>query len=128
MNVGYSNMESSIRGFHQFHTIWNPVLGQLLNVTSELHNAYDPYAMKVVTVDNLTVGHLPYEISHIFHFFEQRGGSIQAEVNGNARASPPEVKGTEIPCILHVFGRTNEVQQIPNLLENNKREMRGWVL
>ena len=38
-------------GFHQYSTVWNPVLNELLSVRQEKDNPYDRYAIAVLKTD-----------------------------------------------------------------------------
>ena len=41
-------LESYIRGHHVYHTIWTPIVGEVLPTKRELTNDYDRYAVAVL--------------------------------------------------------------------------------
>ena len=41
-------LESYIRGHHVYHTIWTPIVGEVLPAKRELTNDYDRFAVAVL--------------------------------------------------------------------------------
>ena len=58
-------MESMIRGYHVFATVWDAQIGQELYCAREKGNIHGPYAVAVKKAD-LTVGLIPMKISALF--------------------------------------------------------------
>ena len=63
------SFECGVRGYHEYRTIWNPRLNEVLPATPEHHIPHDCFAVAVkkhlpgsLAVDSV-VGHLPREIS-----------------------------------------------------------------
>ena len=80
-------MRSVVRGFHVYHTVWTPVLGEELECKREFGNVVDRYAVGVHKSDGSLVGHLPRKISTLCAIFLRRGGSINCEVTGRRQYS-----------------------------------------
>lgn len=68
-------INSCVRGYHVYQSIWTPVVGEGLDCVREPTNDIDRYAVMVVK-DGTTVGHLPKKISRTCSLFLLRGGSI----------------------------------------------------
>ena len=67
----------------------------------ELNNPYDRLAIKLVTLNGETVGHLPKELSSITKFYLDRGASVHAELSSKHFRRSPLVQGRmEIACLV----------------------------
>ena len=92
-------IESTIRGYHHYKTVWNAVTGKLLQVEREDGNVHDVYAVCIRNEDNTVVGHVPMKYSRISWSFFSRGGRIEAVVTGPRKfADDLEQGGLDIPC------------------------------
>ena len=88
-----------VRGYHVYKSFWNPSIGETLLTKCEFGNSHDPYAVVVVTSDNIIVGHLPRNISTLCHIFLRRSGNILVEITGKRRFSADLPQGgLEVPC------------------------------
>jgi len=68
---------SAVRGFHVYRDIWNPSENEDLECFFERNNMFDPFAIKTCRKeDDITVGHLPREISHPTKFLLHHGAKI----------------------------------------------------
>ena len=78
--------KSTVKGFHQYKEIWNPVEGEVLDTRTEPENPTDKYAVCIEKNGNV-VGHLPKEIyspfsKKIFFFLRADGyGSCKVRIN-----------------------------------------------
>ena len=101
MALTYS-IETSIRGFHVYWSVWNVTLGEVLYCERELNNAMDAFAVAVKRQDfsGTTVGHIPRELSRVAWQFLRRGGHMTCMVAGSRRRSPLIQGGLEIPWIV----------------------------
>ena len=97
----------AIRGFHVYRELWEPKLGQKIQIDQEIGNIHDPFAIslgaKIVgkLTDNEIVGHIPREISRFCHYFINYGGKLEARVTCTKyRPSPIPSGGLEIPILL----------------------------
>ena len=105
-------MDSCIRGYHVYQSVWMPVLGEELICHREPFNSVDRYAVCVKKDDSI-IGHLPKNISRICSLFLRRGGSISCIVAGSRRyLSDLSQGGLEIPCSLLFRGKQREVQKL----------------
>lgn len=102
-------MPCASRGYHVYREIWKPALGEHLQMSQELGNVHDPFAIAIkvkirgrLTNDEIA-GHIPREISRFCHYFLNYGGTLEGRVqNAKYRPSPIPSGGLEIPIILIV--------------------------
>ena len=73
-------VESTIRGYHVYKTVWTPFVGKVLPLNPESGNSHNCFAVSVVKDDDV-VGHVPREIS--LFYFMRHNGTISAEVTGH---------------------------------------------
>ena len=85
--------DSIICGHHVYKDIWTPFIGKLLCVEQETHNVQDRFAVAIVK-DNITVGHVPCEVSHFVWHFIEHDGTVNCEV---IRIRKHGI-GLEVPC------------------------------
>ena len=81
-------IEWSIKGYHYFRI--RPDVGVNLRVEPEENNAYDPYAMKVLTPDGRQIGRVPANLCRAFREILTRDlclGGIQCRFTGEVRQS-----------------------------------------
>ena len=69
----------------------------------ELDNSLDKYAVAVKNQDGNLVGHVPKELSRLFHKFLDDFGELEAECIGN-RLNAGKGKGVEIPVDYRLVG------------------------
>ena len=55
---------SAVRGYHVYHDLWKPSIGEKLVAKREFNNPMDKHAVTVVKGDE-TVGHLSRQFSQI---------------------------------------------------------------
>ena len=67
-------VDSCIRGYHVFKSIWNPTTGKELNCVQERTNTEDPYAVAVIR-RSAVVGHVPRKMSATRALFLRRKGT-----------------------------------------------------
>ncbi len=114
--LAVSFLESAVRGFHEYQTIWKPKLGELLTTEPDPYNIHDKYAISVKR-DHLIVGHIPIELSKFCYFFIKRGGIITVEVvDINRRISDLPQGGLEIPAQLIFVGSEKDVDKLSDLI------------
>lgn len=112
-------LDSAIRGFHVYQSIWIPVLNEQLKTCQEHGNAEDLFAVAVWkedTTGDLKVGHVPREIARICWYFLEHDGEIVCTVTGNRRRSPLVQGGLEIPCKLKFIGKRKHIKKLKKLL------------
>ena len=92
-------IECCIRGYHVYHRIWHPIIGEVLGTTCERENEHDRYTVAVLEEETCcVVGHFPRLISHECYFFLRTGGTITAEVTGRRRCSDLRYPNCRRPC------------------------------
>lgn len=98
------------RGFQVYRDVWNPRMGEKLNVQHEHGNVHDPFALTLSVkrrgsfVEWEVVGHLPREISRFCYYFLNYGGALEGRVRDRKyRASPIPSGGIEVPITLVVL-------------------------
>ena len=67
-----------LRGYHEYHAIWTPTIGEELVAKHESHDKYAIAAFKLLpgTIRPSVVGHLPREISRFTYYIIIHGGSV----------------------------------------------------
>ena len=107
---------AAVRNYHYYRRFWKPEEKQKLNCMHELNNPYDRFAIKLVTLNGETVGHLPKGLSSITKFYLDRGASMHAELttlqaltigsgwNGNSMLG-----GYKNACHTKKYGNNREV-------------------
>ena len=61
-------IDSIIRGFHVYKSLWTPEIGKELSTVRETANTHDRFAV-AIRKGTLTIGHVPAEISKVCWFF-----------------------------------------------------------
>ena len=79
-------------------------------------NEHDAYAVNVV-MDSTVVCHAPREVSRIFYYFLQHGGSITAKITGHRKFG----HGLEVPCSYTLTGKPKYIKQAKKLLKVAKQ-------
>ena len=122
MSASRYEFDSVVRGFHEYQSIWAPVLGEGLPCKREIHNPHDSFAV-AVTKDRMVIGHLPRRFSAIFWSF-LRSGSITCIITGTRQYSRDLVQGgLEVPCTLIFNGDPSKIEKVKGLLKENKSKI-----
>ena len=104
--------DSCVRGYHEYKSIWDSSVGEILHCSRKVDNPNDDHEVAVIH-RGVTVGHVPRYVLQGTSLFIQLGGNITATVVSTRRYSrdlPQE--GLEIPCQYTLEGPTNEVRKI----------------
>ena len=115
-------LDSAIRGFHVYQSIWVPVLNEQLGTYQEHGNTEDLFAVAVCKEDTagsggLKVGHVPREIARLCWYFLEHDGEIVCTVTGTRRRSPLVQGGLEIPCKLKFVGKRKHIKKLKKMLQ-----------
>ena len=102
---------SIVRGHHVYKYVWTPSIGETLPLSADTGNELDACAVGVFK-ESVLVGHAPREVSRIFYYFLQHGGSISAEITGYRKFG----YGLEIPCCYKLTGKPKYVKHAKKLL------------
>ena len=107
-----------MRGHHIYEDIWQPVVGEELTCGRERFNAADPFAVAVVKGE-ITVGHVPRNISVMCSLFLRRRGTILCHVIGARRFSADLPQGgLEVPCTLTFQGDSKDLDKVKKLIQS----------
>ena len=96
-------IEATVRGYHAYLDDASVEIGEMLACEMELDNSHDKYAVVVKNQDGNLVGHVPKELSRLFHKFLDDFGELEAECIGN-RLNAGKGKGVEIPVDYILLG------------------------
>lgn len=111
------NFNSCIRGYHIYRTIWTSQIGEVLTCEIEPNNPHDKFAVSVKKGADI-VGHVPREITKVFHYFIKRSGIVTCEVTGSKQNLG---NGLEIPCVYTLKGEEKNVKKLPGLLKSKTK-------
>ena len=110
------SLNSCVRGHHVYKNVWTPQIGETLLCQPEFGNVMDPYAVAIVTGDEVIIGHVPRKISAMCHLFLRRGGHIACQVTGHRQFSADLPQGgLEVPCSLVFVGAEKEICKVKRL-------------
>jgi len=105
-------VQASVCGYHAYFVGAMVYIGEVMDCKMEPENDRDRYAVAVRNKDEKTVGHVPVELSKIFHKFLSRHGQIEAEYIGS-RFNAGQGKGLELPVDRGTqrenFGKIHEI-------------------
>ncbi len=113
MAVFEYELESTIRGYHHYKTVWTAVTGQVLEVKKEEGNHHDPYAVCIQNNERI-IGHVPKRYSRIFWSFLNRGGHVEAIVTGPRKFADDLEHGG--PCKYLFVGEKQLVRKAKKLV------------
>ena len=89
-------VEATVRGYHAYLDNASVRISEILACEMELDNSHYKYAVAIKNQDGNLVGHVPKELSRLFHKFLNDFGELEAECIGN-RLNVGKGKGVEIP-------------------------------
>ena len=61
-------LNSVIRGYHVYKTVWSPFVGEILHLQTDARNAHDAHAVTIV-MNSVMVGHATREMRGYFFTF-----------------------------------------------------------
>ena len=96
-------IEATVRGYHAYLDDASVRIGEILACEMELNHSHDKYAVAVKNQDGNLVGHVPKELSRVFHKFLDDFGELEAECIGNT-LNAGKGKGVEIPVDYRLVG------------------------
>lgn len=95
-------IDSYVRGYHEYNTIWEPVMGEELQCDRVTDNPHDPYAVSVL--QRQIVGHVPHNISRACLVFLQSDRTIKCTITRSQRYSSDLPQGKmEIRTLLNLL-------------------------
>lgn len=101
MSVKSCEFTAAARGFHVYRDVWLQSVNETMKCFHENGDANDVFAIKCVKGD-LTVGHLPREISKPTKYILLRVATVKATITSDRyRKSPLFQGGVEIRCVIN---------------------------
>ena len=103
------DVDSFVKGYHEYKSIWTPKIGEILSTERESGNLVDKYAV-CVKKENEIVGHLPLEKDEkfaktVFYFFRaDEHGSCNVLIKGKP-VNLGDGDGMQVSCKLNFVGR-----------------------
>ena len=77
------SLDFCVRGHHVYKAVWTTQVGETLLCQPEFGNVHDPYAVVIVTGDEMIVGHVPRKVSAICDLFLRCCGHMACQVTGH---------------------------------------------
>lgn len=81
----------------------------------ELYNSHNKYAVAVKNQERILVGHVPKELSRLFHKFLNDFGELEAECIGN-RLNVGKGKGVEIPVDCRLVAKDSYLGKLEEII------------
>ena len=103
------DVNSFVKGYHEYKSIWAPKIGEILSTEREPGNLVDKYAV-CVKKENETVGHLPLGkdgkfAKAVFYFLRaDEYGSCNVLIKGKP-VNLGDGDGMQVSCTLNFVGR-----------------------
>ena len=104
---------SSIRGYHEYRSIWRAEAGQHLNCLPDGDNQYDANAVALIRHGEI-VGHVPAELCAMLFSYIVAGGRVKARVTGRPFNRG---KGMEVPATYYCSGSEDNYYRLKAALE-----------
>ena len=118
---------SKVRGYHIYKDIWEAPIGEVLTCRKEEGNVHDPYFVAVIDQHEVTIGHVPREISAICSLFLDHRGTISCKIIGRRKYSEDLPQGGfEIHCKLCFTGPAKYVDKVKVLLPSVPKQMENF--
>jgi hypothetical protein len=107
-------LESAVRGFHVYRSIWGGIIGEILPCITEPGNTSDSYAVAIKRSETIA-GHMPRKFSAVCALFLNSGGTISCAPTGTQKYSADLPQGgLEIPCRYTFRGKSVQSKRYLN--------------
>ena len=116
-------IDSFVRGFHEYKDIWRPSVGEILDLKRERTNAKDVLAV-CIQKDGVVVGHMPRNLASLVSYFLERSfntGSV--EITG-APLNRGAGMRMEVPCIYRLFGPKMYAKRLREVIQKDLNSVR----
>lgn len=121
-------VQASVRGYHAYFVDATVYIGEVMDCEMEPENDHDRYAVAVRNKDEKIVGHVPVELSKIFHKFLSQHGKIEAECIGS-RFNAGQGKGLELPVDYRLVGNARYLRKLITKLQKKlEKEGSDWKI
>ena len=114
--------ETVIRGYHAHKEDHKLTLGEICILESDAAAlTYDKFALKFVTADGKTVGHLAKHLSKICFKFMEDGGEMDGEIVGK-RFNAGTGMGIEVPVEMRFIGNKQYLEKLSVKIKLTEQE------
>ena len=104
-------INSFARGYHAYMDIWDPVIGEILQLEREPSNLKDQKAVAVMRNGEI-VGHLPANLSSTaFYFLARSSKSGVAKISGQ-KVNCEAGYSLEVPCVYCFYGPEKYLERL----------------
>ena len=109
-------INSFIRGYHAYMNMWDPMIGEILQLESEPDNLQDPRAV-AVKKQGQTVGHIPKCLSSaVFYYLARSCNTGVVEITGR-KVNRGAGYGLEVPCVYRFHGPEQYLGRFKGVLD-----------
>ena len=109
-------INSFVRGYHAYMDVWDPVIGEILQLEKEPSNRKDQKAVAVVKNGEI-VGHLPAILSStVFYYLTRSSSSGIAKISGQ-KVNRGAGYGLEVPCMYCFYGPEKYLTRLREVLD-----------
>ena len=113
-----TEIESFIRGYHEYKDTWQPIVGEVLVLKREPTNDKDSLAV-CIEKHGQVVGHVPRNLAPlIFYFLLRDVNKGMVEIVGQP-VNRGAGMGMEVPCVDHLFGPKKYLKRLEEVIKND---------
>ena len=113
-----TEIESFVRGYHEYKDIWQPRIGEVLVLKREPTNDKDRLAVSIERQGQV-VGHVPCNLAPLISYFllrEVNKGMVEMTGQPVNRGAG---MGMEVPCVYHLFGPRIYLKRLEEVIKND---------
>ena len=115
-------VQGSVCGYHAYFVDATVCIGEVMDCKMESENDHDRYAVAVWNKDDKIVGHIPVELSKIFHKFLSQHGQIKGGYIGS-RFNTGQGKGLELPADYRLVGNAQYLRKLITKLQKKQEKV-----
>ena len=113
-----TEIESFVRGYHDYKNIWQPTVGEVLVLKREPANDKNSLAV-CIEKHGQVVGHVPRNLAPLISYFlvrEVNKGMVEIKGQPVNRGAG---MGMEVPCVYHLFGPNVYLRRLEEVIKND---------
>ena len=121
--LAVAEIDSFIRGFHEYKDIWQPVVGEMLLLRKEPTNIKDRLAV-CVQKEGQVVGHVPRNLAPLLFYFLDRDvckGFAEVTAVPLNHGAGMEM---EVPCVFRLYGPESYVKRLKDMIRRDLESVR----
>ena len=115
LNFRSVEIDSFIRGFHEYRDVWQPVVGESLILKKEPTNNKDRLAV-CVQKEGQIVGHVPRNLAPLFFHFLTRDVNKGFSTVSAAPVNRGPGVGMEVQCVYKLYSSSRYIEGITSLI------------